>query len=248
MRKVFGWAKSLGWLVGDDDPNAERSAYLEKRNRDLEGMTVEALRSRIGTLEGDNYGYRQRNAKLDASVKALEEKSKGFDDLQKELETYRAFGKPDEVTTKLKTLEESSLQLETYRMAELVASAAKTTRLEFQVGDKKEARPVNADKLTELVNLHKLKLELRDGTLPDADGKPVAAKIAHVLTGEKTSKPLSEYLATDLSKFADWVAEAPTKPTAGSTTVVPQSGSGNPPPATAGDSAQSKRSSETYQF
>jgi hypothetical protein len=244
---AFGLLAALVAPVGDDDPSKARSDFLEKRNRELEGMAVEQLRARVGSLEKDLYDQREKNREL----KAVAEKVKDFDVMAKELEAYRALGKPEELTGKLQELTTASTTLEQYRMAELVAGAAKTTKLEFDLGGKKESRAVNAEKLAHLVKLHGLKLEMRDGLIADADGKPVAGKVAHVLLEGGKSKALGEYISTDpnLATFADWVAEPPNaaKPTGG-TPVVPQpSGSTQQPPA-ASDPSKEKRSSETYQF
>jgi hypothetical protein len=244
-RKTFGWAKSLTWLVGDgegDDKSltqAQRIAFLEKRNQDLQNMDSAALRAKIAVLESDLQDQREKHRK------ALDALEKEKTVLTTEVESYRAYGKPEELKTKLDTLTSTTATLEQYRMNELVASAAKTTRLEFEVSGKKESRAVNPDNLAELVKLHGLKLELKDGTLPDADGKPVATKIAHVLLEEGKSKPLGEYIGTELGKFASWVAEAPTKPIAGGTPVVVQPNSTNPTPAPV---AETNRNSETYRF
>ena len=244
-RKSFGWAKSLTWLVGDgegDDKSltqAQRIAFLEKRNQELQNMDATQLRAKIAVLEGDLQDQREKHRK------ALETIEKEKVSLTTELETYRPFGKPDELKTKLETLTSTTATLEQYRMNELVASAAKTTRLEFELNGKKESRAVNAENLAELVRLHKLKLELKDGTLPDADGKPVATKIAHVLLEEGKSKPLGEYIGTELGKFASWVAETPSKPVAGGTPVVVQPNSTNSNPAPV---AETNRNSDTYRF
>jgi hypothetical protein len=242
-RKTFGWASSLAWLVGDgDDKTSARETALAEKLKALEGFTIEQLRTHITRLEGDNYGLREKNREL----KTTAEKVKDFDAMATELESYRTHGKPDELKTKLDSLATTSSQLEQYRMNELVASAAKTTRLEFDVNGKKETRAVNAENLARIVKLHGLKLELKDGTLPDADGKPIVAKIAHVLLEEGKSKPLGEYIGTDLGEFASWVAETPAKPTIGGTPVVVQPNSNNPPTPPVGDVVN--RSSETYRF
>jgi hypothetical protein len=247
-RKSFGWAKSLAWLVGEGEENdkgqtqAQRIAFLERRNQELQNMDAAQLRAKIAVLEGDLQDQREKHRK------ALETIEKEKVSLTGELETYKAFGKPEELKTKLETLSSTTASLEQYRMAELVSVAAKTTRLDFDVGGKKEARAVNAEKLTELVHLHKLKLEMKDGTMQDEAGKPVKASIAHVLLEDGKSKPLSEYLSSDLSKFVDWVAEAPAKPTTG-TVVVPQpTPNNNQAPPNEADILNQKRQSDTYQM
>ncbi len=243
---ALGLLAALVAPVGDDDPSKARLDHLEKRNKELEGMTTETLRGLVGRLEGDLYGLREKNREL----KAVAEKVKDFDVMAKELEAYRALGKPEEITGKLGELTTASATLEQYRMAELVAGAAKTTRLEFDVAGKKESRAVNPEKLAHLVKLHGLKLEMRDGLIADAEGKPITGKVAHVLLEGGKSKALGEYISTEpnLATFADWVAEAsnPAKP--GGTPVVPQPAGNTNPPSAPADAAQQKRSSETYQF
>ena len=129
-RKTFGWAKSLTWLVGEgegDDKSltqAQRITFLEKRNQDLQNMDSAALRARVAVLEGDLQDQREKHRKALESL----EKEKGV--LTTEVESYRAYGKPDELKTKLDSLTSTTATLEQYRMGELVASAAKTTRLE----------------------------------------------------------------------------------------------------------------------
>jgi hypothetical protein len=246
-RKTFGWAKPLAWLVGDgDDKTSARETALAEKLKALEGFTIEQLRTHITRLEGDNYGLREKNREL----KTTAEKVKDFDAMTTELESYRTYGKPDELKTKLDGLTTTSKELEQYKMGELVASAAKTTRLEFEMNGKKESRAVNPENLAKIIKLHGLKLELKDGTLPDADGKPVVAKIAHVLLEEGKSKPLSEYIGTDLGEFASWVAETPAKPATAGTNVVPQPSGTTPTPTgnTALDVLNSRIGKTTEKF
>jgi hypothetical protein len=242
-KKAFGWGVAgrnpLTWLIGegDDSKAADRIAFLEKKVKDLEGVTEQTLRSKVATLEAEAYDAREKMRSLSEQAA----KAKGIDALNTELEAYRAFGKPEEVKASLEKASVDATEVQNFKRREVVAKAAEISTLEFEVNGKKEARVMNAKTLAELVEMKNLELEIgttkimKDGKLEDspaafvkgADGKPVA---------------LGEYVRTNLSSFVNSLAEAPAS---SGTPFVPQP-RGDQTPAGSTDPVDVKRSSGTY--
>lgn len=207
---------------GGGGPPAE-SAWRERRMKELEGMAIEAMRSRILDLEEDNRKQREE-------IHSYKQQINAFDAERKELEVYRSYGKPDELNARLEQAKKTEAELIGLKRERAVREAAKLTTLELEVAGKKEAKPINADKLAELAALKGLEVEIGEGIVTGKDGKPVQGKIAQVKKADGKLVPLADYLRSDLAAFADWLADSH-PPTRG-TPVVPQpAGGGTPTPA-----------------
>lgn len=220
---------------GDDDKEKRDREWRERRGKDLEGMAAEAMKARILDLEVQKH-------ELNNQVKATKEQLKSLEAERKELEAYRAYGKPEELKTKLEQAAKDAETVVGYKRLELVGEAAKLTDLEFEVGGKKELRKVNAEKLGELVKLKGLDLEIGE-TQVMKDGKLEKAKAAFVKVpeegGKSKSVALPEYVRANLSNFADWLADTTPAP-AGTKAVGQNGGTGKAPQTSAGQSLVSR--------
>lgn len=227
-KKTFGWGQSgtnpLKWLIGEgeDSKAAERIAFLEKKVKDLEGVTESTLRSKIAILEAEAYDAREKTRKLSEQA----EKAKGIDALQTELETYRAFGKPEELKTNLEKAAVDASDVLNFKRRDLVAKAAEISTLEFDVNGKKEVRAMNAKTLAELVEMKNLELEISTTKIMK-DGKLEEVLAAYVKGSDGKPVALGEYVRTNLSSFVNSLAEAPAQPSG--TPFVPQPSGTQPP-------------------
>jgi hypothetical protein len=233
-KKAFGWGQSgtnpLKWLIGEGEPDskaAERTAYLEKRVKDLEGANELTLRQKISTLESDAYDLREKNRNLSGEAA----KAKGIDVLNTELEAYRVFGKPDELKVNLEQAALNATEVQNFKRREVVAKAAEISTLEFEVNGKKESRAMNAKTLAELVEMKNLELEIGTTKIMK-DGKIEETPAAYVKGSDGKPVALGEYVRSNLSSFVNSLAEAPAS---SGTPFVPQPRGDQTPPA--GDGA-----------
>lgn len=172
-----------------------RGSVSEANSRRDEAQTQLATYSKLGTPEQITSW---KTAAVDGSA------------IQTELEGYRALGKVDELKGKLEEATKNAETLTGFRRAEIASKAATLSGY-------------NAERLSELVRLKGLDLEVKEGII-EKDGKPEKGQIPHVKKSETESVPLSDYVKSDLSSFADWLADTTAKPTTptGGTKVVPQ--------------------------
>jgi hypothetical protein len=244
-KKAFGWGiagqNPLKWLIGegDDSKAADRIAFLEKKIKDLEGVTEQTLRSKVATLEAEAYDAREKMRSLSEQAA----KAKGIDALNTELEAYRVFGKPEELKVNLEKAALTATEVTNFKRREVVAKAAEISTLEFEVNGKKETRAMNAKTLAELVEMKNLELEIGTTKIMGKDGKLEEAPAAYVKGSDGKPVALGEYVRTNLSSFVNSLAEAPAQ--SSGTPFVPQP-SGNQTPLTPTVEARAKEKQVEY--
>jgi ribosomal protein S11 len=246
-KKAFGWGQSgtnpLKWLTGegDDSKAADRIAFLEKKVKDLEGVTEATLRSKVATLEAEAYDAREKMRSLSEQAA----KAKGIDALNAELEAYRAFGKPEELKVNLEKATADAAEVVKSRREKSVMKAAEISTLEIDVNGKKEARPMNAKTLAELAELKGWDIEIGTTKIMGKDGKLEEVPAAFVKGSDGKPVALAEHVrATAASFVTSLVEEASTK--VNGTPVVLQPRGEQPPAAALTVEARAKEKQAEY--
>jgi hypothetical protein len=226
-----------GGAVGGD-PNQDHRA---RRERELQGAAADALKGQVISLEQDVKKQREEIAAYKRQIKEREAQTA-------ELETYKAFGKPDDLKTRLEQFERDTAELTGFRRERAVHAAAKVTKLE-------DGRQVSAEKLWDIVKLKGFDIALEESLVTGDDGKPVKGQAAFVTEGEGKKTPLLEYVKREFPTFVDYLAaddaSAGKEPSGGSGARVAaqaSGGSGAKGAKTVDEIAAAKRSSGTYRM
>lgn len=166
---------------GVPDPGALLETFKQKHNGDLSAALM--------TVVQENFRYREERRDLKAElakVKIPDGHKVLTADEVKELDAYRALGKPDEVKVKL----DKSVELE-----QKVSASDRAVVLN-------EAASLAGFKPTVLHGLAKdLAVSIKDVTVTE-DGKPVAKKVAYVKDGDSPEIPLTDFAT---QKWADYL-------------------------------------------
>jgi hypothetical protein len=193
--------------AGSGDPKPD--VYLERRNKELEGMTVEALRAQVLRLEGDNRSQR-------SELRTLKESAKEIDTLKTELEQFKPFGKPEEIKLALENGRLATEKAITFEREKLVSNAAQHAMI--------DGKPVNPLRLAEIAKLKNLELEIGETTVVK-DGKPVNVPTVKVKSGD-SSLEFGEFAKTQLGDFTTWLLEGAQPAQAAGTIITPQPAGG----------------------
>lgn len=192
-------------VAGAGDADAKTTQWRERRLKDLEGMAVEALQKRVLSVEEDLFRERGQTKAAQSQLKTLEP------DLA-ELTTYRTYGKPDELKTKLELFPTLETELTGLKREKNVREAHKHISL--------DGKKVDLDKLEEFVKDKGLELSVAETETINDKKEKVKVKAAYVQR-DKTAIPFEEYLKGNHAAYVSWLVVEEQK----GVPVVGQSGS-----------------------
>lgn len=217
MRKLFlVWKPTLKpqhWFgEGDDDDKAGDKdidlEYRQRRQKELEGITLEAAKQQIIQFGVD--AKRQRD-----EIRALKEQVKGGEADKTELEGFRKLGKLDEVTKRLEEGTKAGERIVEFEREKVVNKAAALPTVKYK-----------AEPLAELVKLYKLEVEISTETVTK-DGKSESVEVAKVKGADGKYAPLTAYIEAHHKHFLPSLTD--TTESNDGTRGVPQDGGKKPP-------------------
>lgn len=214
MRKFFlVWKPTLKPLrfFGDGDDKGDEKGdkdleYRQRRQKELEGITLEAAKAQIIQFGVD--AKRQRD-----EIRALKEQVKSFDADKTELEGFRKLGKLDEVGKRLEQATKDAEQVVGFQRAAVATKAAALAKYKPET-------------LAELVKMYGLEVEIASETVTK-DGKTEQVEVAKVKGADGKFTPLSAYIEAHHKHFLPALTD--TTPADGGTPGVPQDGGAKPP-------------------
>lgn len=192
------------------DNTAAINGLIERHDKDMRAV--------IQTLFQENYGYREKIRELKDANKTLKESQPKGDQavLSKEdatlLESYKALGTPDELTTQATTLQTTNKELTTLKKESTLRDAASAHGYKFAV-------------LRTLAG--ELDLEIKQEEV-EVDGKKEMKAVAYVKDGDNAVK-LSDYADSHWQDFKPSLTDTPaeSQPAQQAGTQFPQQNPGS---------------------
>jgi hypothetical protein len=210
MKSLLVWKAALKPLRffgdGDDDERKDDKGdkdleYRQRRQKELEGITLEAAKTQIIQFGVD--AKRQRD-----EIRALKEQLKGGEAEKAELEAYRKLGKADEVAQALEEAAQVKEQVAQFEREKLATKAAGLAKYKPET-------------LAELVKLYKLEVEIATESVTK-DGKTEQVEVAKVKGADGKPVALTAYVEAHLKHFLPALTD--TADTDKGTPGVPQDG------------------------
>jgi hypothetical protein len=200
-----GSDKSKDKDKGDDD-------FRQRRQKELEGITLEAAKNQIIQFGVDSKKYRDKIRELEGQIGAGQKE-------KEELEAYRKFGKPEDLGKTLEQAAKDSEGLLELQREKVVTKAAALPSVKF----KPEA-------LAEVVKLYKLEVSIETESVTK-EGKTESVEVAKVKAADGKLVPLTDYANAHLKHFLPSLANTDGAADSGKDGVPQDGGKKGTPPS-----------------